>query len=286
MRKIYHYKRVTSLPAVVRNDAGDNVGNNDSAKADGAPNFTFGEEISVLDFTFGVANVTIEAGEKCGITTTDIDDCDIESSCGNGKFFIRQHSRIFDGGWLNVNNWGINTKMPRIVVTLPRGAMFSDVYMKFGVGSVRISGLSAKKIVISGGVGENYFEDVNLKNLKLVCGKGNISFNGSSVDGMTLLGGVGNFDFDGNLTGEKTIRGGLGCMTFSGGFGGKSEIIGGVGSIALDINDTPNDYDFIARAGVGGLSFNGRYNAFPMNPNAANKVSIRSGVGNIAVKMQ
>lgn len=267
------YRTVEELPQNVGDKRTENV------------NFTFDGEIDNLDFTFGVGNVTIREGESYAFAAMDVPVGSVDADFSGGKFFIKQRSGIFGDGIFGVN-WGFRRRMPRLDITLPRGAAFRDVYMKFGVGSVNVTGLSAEKIVVSSGVGENNFDSVRLKNLRFVCGQGRVSFHRSEVENANISGGVGSFDFDGSLVGEKTIRAGVGTIGIRGSFTGKSVVSGGVGSITLDLDGNPADYDFIAEKGVGPLTFNGRGNAFPMNSNSQNKVRLVGGVGNIDVRMQ
>lgn len=190
------------------------------------------QEIRELDFEIGMSDVVIRSGNSFSIS---------------GKVPQSLQSRITkDGVWkidMDSVELGIYTGFLsdnndyKIEITVPREAVFREVCLEIGAGTLQAEGITADEIEIMIGAGEGIFTGVRAGDFSAECGAGEITLSGSISGKADLDCGMGTitlrlqgepeqFDYEVDC-GMGEVR--IGDIYQGGGFAAEKEIRNGAG---------------------------------------------------------
>ena len=146
--------------------------------------------------------------------------------------------------------FGFNNKIGKVTLYIPEGKNLVNMDVNLGIGETLIENVTTDSLELKGGVGE-----INIKNL-------------ISNDTNAKI-GVGELHLQGDLRGETTIK-------------------GGIGEISLELVGGEKEYNYDIKKGIGEVRINNRshggFGDTKENNNAANEISIKSGIGEITIK--
>lgn len=212
--------------------------------------YSFDEsQVRNLTLTFSAAEVVAIPGDFYAVESQGLaEESLIVRLASNGSLNIYNNKRV------NFNFWSHDRQdkvVPRILVTIPRGAVINRLKINLGAGS-----FEAKEMDFS--FDEGHFE----------VGAGNLNI--------------------GKIQGRNAaFRCGMGKLSARGIFKGTTNVDCGMGNIVLNINDNEADYSYDAKVGLGQVNFNNQKKSgflkYYCPSKKDNHLSINCGIGRVEV---
>ncbi len=206
-------------------------------------------ELTSIDISLELADVTVTKGSSFEIQTYDIPVNEIQTSLSNDGTLIisnrdmNQMHSIFNGRWTNRN--------PRIVITLPNDLELTNFNLKIGAGrfSSKEITIQADKASLEVGAGEIVFQNLNTERMTAHCG--------------------------------------MGSLTISGKIKGSTKLECGMGSVSVRIDGDIDEYSYNASVGLGNVKINNdEISGFGNKEGSkrlSNHIDIDCGMGNVKV---
>jgi len=206
--------------------------------------FSF-DNIDSLNIIVGVGEFKVIPWEKntFGVRITGIGRC---------RYYDDGSTLYLDGfdltGWRTTGNITRNNK---ISLYVPDSIYYNDINISVGVGSLDITGLTARRLNSDSGVGS-----LNMSNM--------------SVDRLTMINGIGESKFRGVVNGDVSVD-------------------TGVGSVSLRIEGNEDDFNYeiscsIGSVRVGNQSYSGLASVRSINNNADKNMRLYCAIGEISVR--
>ena len=221
--------------------------------------------------------MNIDAAEVKIVNAEDSDKITVELKKGNEKYLTcKMEDATFSINYNEKKKVGIGYKGAKILVHVPKQAVFSDVTMKVGAADVEMD-----------------VADLTCENLTLDVGAGNFEADGFTVN-QTLNAsiGAGNLEIDGGTYQDVEMNCGVGNLEFAGGVNGNLTGECGMGNVTLDLKGTETDYDYKLACGMGQIAINGTtYSAISGNKTITNEniigtIDLDCGMGQITCNIQ
>ena len=221
--------------------------------------------------------MNIDAAEVKIVTAEDNDKITVELKKGKEKYLTcKMEDATFSINYNEKKKAGIGYKGAKILVHVPKQAVFSDVTMKVGAADVKMN-----------------VADLTCENLTLDVGAGNFEADGFTVN-QTLNAsiGAGNLEMDGGIYQNVEMNCGVGNLEFAGTVNGNLTGECGMGNVTLDLKGTETDYDYKLACGMGQIVINGTtYSAISGNKTITNEniigtIDLDCGMGQITCDIQ
>lgn len=219
------------------------------------------KEFSSMDIESGVANVTIEIGDKFYVTTENVPET-LVTEVSHKTLIIKNEDKFNWKNWLDKEG---KHEKARITITVPKGTAMDKVTINGGVGDVTISDFYVETLKIDGGVGKVVGVNLTGDDVRVDTGVGDIKLEDVTFNDCKFDNGVGNFEVSGTINGDI-------------------EVNGGVGNCDLSLNASRKDYNLDIDAGVGSIHINGeKCKELKENNKSKRKISVDGGVGNVDI---
>lgn len=221
--------------------------------------------------------MNIDAAAVKIVTAEDNDKITVELKKGKEKYLTcKMEDATFSINYNEKKKVGIGYKGAKILVHVPKQAVFSDVTMKVGAADVKMN-----------------VADLTCENLTLDVGAGNFEADGFTVN-QTLNAsiGAGNLEMDGGIYQNVEMNCGVGNLEFAGTVNGNLTGECGMGNVTLDLKGTETDYDYKLACGMGQIVINGTtYSAISGNKTITNEniigtIDLDCGMGQITCDIQ
>lgn len=233
-------------------------------------------------------NIDVEYGEVV-IQRGDSDKIDIKTF----NILEERFKWAVEGDTLKVKykkgfslfSFGLFSKNNKIVITLPEGAVYDNVEIDNGTGSMRISDFEAKEIDIDNGVGELKLENVTgEKKVTLKTGTGSVSIDTMTCGDLKIESGVGEVSAKNVKCGDIKASSGVGEFRFEGEINGDADIDNGLGEIRMKLSGNSSDYGFKVDSGIGNVRVNG--NTPVQTSNAKYSFKVSTGIGEVRIDFE
>jgi len=213
------------------------------------------ENINNIDIKLGIAKFEIKTGEQFEVKLNNVHK-DIKVKTDNNTLQIEDKGsfEFFKG------------KNQEIIIYIPEGIEFENVYINSGVGKAYIESLHTEQIDLHMGVG-----DVRIKEL-------------NSKENTKIDGGVGRLEIQSGYIGNLNLNSGVGECIINTKLTGNSKIDNGIGKVRLDIDGNIKDYTIKTKKGIGTITINrekciDNYSYGSGN----NKIDISGGIGEVEI---
>ncbi len=218
-----------------------------------------------------------EITDYAGVTKLDIDLGSISLEVMTGeKFKVEKYDLKNDvtikreGSTLKISEkdyfWPINTKVGKIVLTIPRKVELKDLSIDIGAGKVTMDDIRADKLDFDQGAGTVNMNNCTFQNVDIDGGAGKMTIENANFTDLDLDCGVGSIDLAGKVM-------------------GKSKIEAGVGSLNLKLSGSLEDYTLYVEKGIGSIKVDGNSTSGRIG-DGPNKIDIEGGVGSINVNFR
>lgn len=216
--------------------------------------------ITKLKIECKLSNLKIEKGEEFKVEASSITDkfyCKEEK--GTLEIKDKTEFRLF---YDTVNN-------SRITIYIPDNNKLENIEIETGAGEVRI---------------EEFFAD----NLKLKLGAGNVKISNINIDKKTEIdGGVGKVIIEKSILNNLDLDCGVGEFEMTAKLLGNSDIDCGVGRLSINLVGNENDYEILAKKGLGSFTINSKeVQDNTKYGNGENYITIDAGVGSTNIKYE
>lgn len=180
------------------------------------------------------------------------------------------------------NIFGRNEK---ILITLPKDAVYDDLEIDNGAGEMLVSDLEVKTVDIDNGAGELRLENVTAEGkVDMETGAGAMRIDGMTCKNLIIQTGVGEVNLtDVSCEGLKASSG-VGAFTFKGRIDGDADIENGVGEIRMNLSGNSGDYGFKVDSGIGKVRVNG--NTPVQTSGAKYDFKVSTGIGEVRIDFE
>lgn len=218
-------------------------------------------KFSSMDIESGIANVTIEMGDKFSVNTENVPET-LVTEVSHETLIVKNKEKFNWKNWLDKETKHENA---RITITVPKGTAMENVTINGGVGDVSICDFNVETLKIDGGVGKVIGSNLTGDYVRVNTGVGDIKLEDITFNDCKFDNGVGNFVVSGTINGDI-------------------EVDGGVGNCDLSLNASRKDYNLDIDAGVGSIHINGeKCKELKENNKSNREISVDGGVGNIDI---
>lgn len=215
-----------------------------------------------LDIDAGVANVTIQKGDRFYVETVDVPET-LKVEVKGDKLFIRNKKNM---GWIHIFKKETWNKKSKITVTLPSDFVGDKVKIDGGVGNITVTDVTMDVLELDGGVGDFIGEGLKGNKISIDAGVGNVKLNEVAFKNCKIDCGVGNIEMEGRITGDCKID-------------------GGVGNCDLRLEGSRKDYNLDIEGGAGKVHINGeKVRDLEEKNNSSSELEVDCGVGNIEIE--
>lgn len=215
-------------------------------------------KIESLDIECKMSNLTIKEGEEFKVEASNVTD---KFYCKNDdgilKIKDKKEFRLF---YDEVSN-------SEIIIYIPKNTKITDMKIETGAGKVDIAKISADNIKLSLGAGTVKISDIDIKkSTKIDGGVGKVTIENSIFNNLELDVGVGEFDMNAKLIGDNDID----C---------------GVGKLSMKLIGNENDYEILAKKGLGSFTINSKeVQDNTKYGNGENYIKVDAGVGSTVIQ--
>ena len=163
--------------------------------------------------------------------------------------------------------WGLSSKTPTIILTLPEDMVFGKIDIQSGAGTIKAEALTTEDLRIELGAGEMEIESLTASNSsKLECGAGEMNIDSGELANLTLNLGAGDIELRSRLTGNSNLD-------------------YGVGELDLTLCGREEDYSITVDRGIGEARINGeKVTEDEIYGHGPNSIAVDGGVGELKVE--
>lgn len=215
------------------------------------------EEIENLRIEIGYSKLTIVAGEKLKVETTNKDKT-VEVKKTNHTLQIKD-----DKIWNLFNA----EEQAEIKITVPKNVLLDKVKIEAGSGEVMISSMQMSTLDFKVGAGNVRMENIVVeKKTSIDGGAGKVVIQDSTLNDLDLDVGVGEFQIQ-----NTTLL-------------GNSDIDAGIGRLEVNLKGKREDYRIIGNRGLGSFTIeNKEIEDNQIYGDGENKIKVEAGVGRVEV---